>query len=243
MKQVIKKIYHYIMPERIRKARKKYVYGLEKHISRKKRFIRVWNPDSRKEAGMYPEAASLWKKWIYGNEYNNCGDFTRFYSFVLNLDQIIRDGIEGAFAELGVYRGNSASVLGYYARERRRELYLFDTFEGFDAMDIGGIDRGREEGHFSDTSMELVKKNVGDTDNVRYVKGHFPESIPDECAHKKFAFVSLDCDLYKPISEGLKYFWPRLSGGVLSFATITRQVSGKGAGVLSMNLRQRTDWL
>lgn len=28
-----------------------------------------------------------------------------------------------------------------------------------------------------------------------------------------FAFVSIDADLYKPIYEGLKYFYPRLSPG------------------------------
>jgi predicted O-methyltransferase YrrM len=34
---------------------------------------------------------------------------------------------------------------------------------------------------------------------------------------EKFAFVSLDMDLYKPTLEGLRYFYPRMSrGGIIA---------------------------
>ena len=33
----------------------------------------------------------------------------------------------------------------------------------------------------------------------------------------KFAFVSIDCDIYEPILEGLNFFWPRTVPGGMIF--------------------------
>jgi O-methyltransferase len=42
-------------------------------------------------------------------------------------------------------------------------------------------------------------------------KGYFPETAAG--IEDNFAFVSLDADLYQPMLEGLKYFYPRISKG------------------------------
>ena len=47
-------------------------------------------------------------------------------------------GVSGAFAELGVYRGDASRAIHTAAPERR--LYLFDTFDGFPAQDLAGPD-------------------------------------------------------------------------------------------------------
>jgi O-methyltransferase len=45
-------------------------------------------------------------------------------------------------------------------------------------------------------------------------QGYFPETAVD--TEEQFAFVSIDVDLYQPIYEGLKFFYPRLvKGGYL----------------------------
>lgn len=32
----------------------------------------------------------------------------------------------------------------------------------------------------------------------------------------RFAFVSIDCDIYEPVRQGLEFFWPRMQrGGVI----------------------------
>lgn len=49
-------------------------------------------------------------------------------------DRVSANGIEGALAELGTYRGDFAWQLNERFPERR--LYLFDTFDGFDERDI-----------------------------------------------------------------------------------------------------------
>ena len=46
-------------------------------------------------------------------------------------------------------------------------------------------------------------------------KGYFPETAIG-LEEERFAFVSLDTDLYKPIKAGLDFFYPRLArGGVI----------------------------
>ena len=45
----------------------------------------------------------------------------------------------------------------------------------------------------------------------------FPELATDEMRSERYAFVSIDCDLYEPIAEGLKFFWPRMVAGGMIF--------------------------
>ena len=67
-----------------------------------------------------------------------------------------------------------------------------------------------------DTSVELVLSNMAYRSNAIIRKGYFPETaigLEDE----RFAFVSLDTDLYKPIMAGLEFFYPRMTGGGVIF--------------------------
>ena len=128
--------------------------------------------------------------------------------------EIYRYGIEGSVAELGVYRGDFASLINHYFPDRK--LYLFDTFEGFDERDAE-VDRQR---NFSpavqqfDTSVEIVMSKMEHPDNCIIRKGWFPETT--EGIDDKFCFVNLDADLYQPMKAGLEFFYPRLvHGGVI----------------------------
>ena len=59
-----------------------------------------------------------------------------------------------------------------------------------------------------------MKKKLLFPDKCEIHQGYIPEST--EGIHDEFCFVSLDMDLYKPIIEGLRYFYPRLvSGGYI----------------------------
>jgi hypothetical protein len=147
---------------------------------------------------------------------NNNGDLNRLISLILNLRQIADDNVAGDFAELGVYKGNTAAVLSHFARKQGRKVFLFDTFSGFNAKDLVGIDSDQGEHDFT-TSLNLVKSVVGDMSNVEIVQGWFPESIQSDHLKISYAAVSLDCDLYEPMKAGLKYFWPRLATGGIIF--------------------------
>ena len=139
-------------------------------------------------------------------------DYCRTGTLELCAYEINSRGINGTVAEVGVYQGDFAFKLGKLFPDR--ELYLFDTFEGFDERDIE-IDKKfstAEKETFMNTSSELVLKKI-EHRNINIRKGYFPETLLEDDFDKKFAFVSLDTDLYKPIYDGLSFFYPRLSKG------------------------------
>jgi hypothetical protein len=135
------------------------------------------------------------------------------YTLILNIKQVLDENIMGDMAELGVYRGNSAAVLAFYARIYLRRVLLFDTFEGFDQRDLVGVDESKAS-EFADTSLDHVRDLVGDK-GVRFVQGRFPQSIPPDLYASQFCLAHIDCDLYEPAKAGLKFFYPRLSPGGL----------------------------
>ena len=139
-------------------------------------------------------------------------DCSRFYFFNLVIDMLYSPmEIVGDIAELGVDKGNTASVLSLAAKRLGKTIYLLDTFEGFSQKDLVGVDSARDIA-FNDTSLEFVRGFV-DGQHVRFIKGHFPESAQQLPDNLKFCLVHLDCDLYKPFSSALEFFWPRLVPG------------------------------
>lgn len=143
-------------------------------------------------------------------------DSIRFYNLWLQIERIKNDGVEGSFAELGVYKGDTTEIL--HLCDPDRMLHLFDTFEGFPSVDLKeetGIAAGYTTQHFADASVEKVRARLGDHPNVIIHKGYFPESTLS-CLDEKFALVNIDVDLYNPTKAGLEFFYPRLSdGGVM----------------------------
>ena len=174
-----------------------------------------YRPDSHRFHRGIQNDEQLIRAWMRGHTTNTAGDLARFYMLYLNIEQVLLEGVPGDFAELGVYKGNSACLLAFMARRSGRHVYLFDTFSGFDTRNFVGEDRSRMAGHFSDTSLESVRALVGD-ESVSYVRGFFPDSLAAITPPDRLAVVHLDCDLYEPMRAGLEQFYPRLSpGGVL----------------------------
>ncbi len=147
----------------------------------------------------------------------------RFAAMRLAASEIKSGNVPGSVAELGVYQGEFAARINGEFPDR--ELFLFDTFEGFSEDDLAiekekageGKNARAKAGDFGDTSLERVKAVLPCPDKAIFCVGRFPDSMekyPELCLEdKKFAFVSLDTDLYEPTYEGLKFFYPRLSPG------------------------------
>lgn len=134
----------------------------------------------------------------------------------MNLKQTL-SRCSGSVAELGVYKGQSSAVLSYYAEKFDRKMYLIDTFQGFSEQQFEeNMGEGKQKA-FKDTSLEVARAAVGNYPQNRWVVGVFPDSATDEMRADTYAFVSLDCDLYEPIKEGLKFFWPRMNVGGMIF--------------------------
>ena len=157
----------------------------------------------------------------FTGEILDIGDFRQYQdirvaSLRLIAQEIKDRNVPGELAELGVFRGDFASVINVLFPEK--ELHLFDTFEGFDEKDIQIEEQfgtpGMGQRDFSNTSMGLVKSKMMYLEKVHFHKGYFPETFPKDMP--RLAFVSLDPDLYEPVYQGLKYFYPLLnSGGVI----------------------------
>ena len=141
----------------------------------------------------------------------NNGDMARYYFFCLALDQIMKEELPGDLAEIGVYRGETATLIATIARRLGKAAWLLDTFEGFDPRDLQGIDYGQNE-QFDDTSLDSVRALVGD-DNVHFIKGYFPDTAVQMPSDLSYCLVHVDCDLYNPVRAALDYFYPRLVPG------------------------------
>jgi O-methyltransferase len=139
------------------------------------------------------------------------GDPVRSSCIALAIETIEREQIPGAFAELGVYRGNTSRLIHFTAPDRT--LYLFDTFSGFPKQDLAA----QSDGRFRDTGLDLVSQAIGDTTNVVFKEGYFPETAAG-LEHETFAFVLLDFDLYTPTRAAIEFFYPRVSAGGYVFA-------------------------
>jgi len=135
-------------------------------------------------------------------------DKVRLYTFWLVVERIKQQDIPGAFAEVGVYQGETALMLHHLDPTRR--LHLFDTFSGFPEADLVNKPSAADEVDFSDTSVDQVKSKIKGNENVLFHPGYFPDTA-SHLDEPVFALVHLDADLYQPTLAGLKYFYPRLS--------------------------------
>jgi O-methyltransferase len=130
----------------------------------------------------------------------------RYSSLALAIQRLETDGIQGAFAEIGVYRGVTSSFIHCQAPDRL--FYLFDTFEGFpeSALEVA------EDKRFKNTSQETVSALLGDVRNIRFRKGMFLDTA-EGLEEEKFALIMLDVDLYKSALDVFHFFYPRLVRG------------------------------
>lgn len=141
-------------------------------------------------------------------------DYVRMKCFELAVKEIRKRNLDGAVAELGVYKGEFAQYINYAFPEKK--CYLFDTFSGFDAEEFlkeiknGNCSQNFAEA-FKDTNVESVIGKMTNLENVIIKQGYFPESLNG--LEEKFVFVSIDVDFEDSIYAGLQYFWPRLEKG------------------------------
>ena len=135
-------------------------------------------------------------------------DLDNDYVRLATLELLCRrlEGVPGATAELGVYRGFFARCINQLLPERK--LYLFDSFEGFAEDTKASV--SFQAAH-QNTAIDKVLSIMPHPEMITVKPGFFPESL--DGLEENFCLVSLDVDFYQTTLDGLRYFWPRLETG------------------------------
>jgi len=125
----------------------------------------------------------------------------------------------GCVVEAGCYKGGSTAKFSIAAKLARRELVVFDSFEGIPrhAEDHGKNIFGKPvtfaEGEYTG-SLDEVTRNVGTYGEVgacRFIKGWFKDTLPG--FQEAIAAIYLDVDLAESTRTCLKYLYPLLQPG------------------------------
>lgn len=150
--------------------------------------------------------------------FQNCddADYVRRLTLAYASKILHKYQVKGDCAELGVFRGDFARLINEAFPEST--LYLFDTFEGFDDRDVaadGQFNLSVESStalyeKLKDTSVQTVLDKMPFPEKCVVRKGYFPDTAEGMPEDARFAFVSIDADLYTPILKGLEYFYPRM---------------------------------
>ncbi len=181
------------------------------------------------ETDSFDETKLIGKGEFLSAEYTR--DYYRYRTFEFVADELIHEGIEGCVAEFGVFRGTFSALIN--AKFPNRELYMFDTFEGFESDEAEkekNLGRSDDEFDFlhKQTNENIVLESLPYPEHCHICKGFFPASIPDECMPLRYAFVSIDVDFEDSIYAGLEFFYPRLSDGGAIFLHDYNSLNLKG---------------
>jgi hypothetical protein len=187
----------------------------DRELSYTKELAVAFQPGAFTDFGQHPEFHEAFSRFTREDAYRGM-DIVRIWSLLLNAKYAL-SRCDGALAELGVYKGQCSAFLSLFAERFDRKMYLLDTFEGFNESQF---EKDMGEGQiaaFKDTSLEDAQRVVGDYSGNRWIVGMFPDSVTDEMRAETYAVVSIDCDIYQPILDGLEFFWPRLANNGVIF--------------------------
>jgi hypothetical protein len=164
---------------------------------------------------------------------------TRFLARDLIFRKVM--GVHGSIIECGVYSGQGllswAQLSSIYepVSGATREVFGFDTFEGFPSIDPADSDNASNISHqvgdlsvpdaYDDIkqAVQLFDKNrfMAQFPKVHVIKGDFLETADQflrDYPHVIPALLYLDFDLYAPTKKALEVFSPRMPrGSIIAF--------------------------
>lgn len=124
--------------------------------------------------------------------------------------------IPGDIAEVGCFEGGNM-LLGLKSGliPDEKNVYLFDSFEGFPTLSVFDPAHLKSGDYKPEKSLEYIKSCFNAFKNVNIVPGYVPETFSKIPHDNKYSLIFFDCDLYQPCLDTLNYFWPKLSSGGL----------------------------
>lgn len=119
--------------------------------------------------------------------------------------------VPGDLIECGTWKGVSAANLSLVCKIVGRKLWVYDSFEGLPAGEVGDREaKHYNKGDFCGT-LEEVKLNIkryGAIECCEFVKGWFSDTLPDLDRPVLLAFI--DVDLEASLETCVRYIWPNL---------------------------------
>jgi O-methyltransferase len=158
----------------------------------------------------------------------------RLYDITLSVKYLNDSGIEGAFVEVGVWRGGAVAMMALSDETQSREIWGFDTFSGHnpppdDEFDIRG--HSMRDRYFQEvgSSGSWAKADYEETvDFLRLLergeskfqirKGDIKNSIQENLnSIGKISFLRIDVDWYRESLISLELLFPNLQvGGIVT---------------------------
>jgi O-methyltransferase len=170
-----------------------------------------------------PDLPTPWQETIQRTAPYTLVSPERMAALIQAVEHVVACDVPGAIVECGVLRGGSsmAAALTLDRLGARRELYLFDTFEGMPApgpLDLeytGKLSTYQEVGAGMSEVVRSLRSVGINMEHVHMIKGMVEETVPTE-APDEIAVLRLDTDWYESTRHELEHLYPRLSpGGVL----------------------------
>jgi Macrocin-O-methyltransferase (TylF) len=132
----------------------------------------------------------------------------------------------GIIIECGSYKGGSSSNLSLVCSLCKRELHIFDSFEGLpepeDYDKSHPVLKSEENQVYKKGdwagSLEEVKNNIkkyGKMEVCSFHKGYFKDTLPH--FNEKSVFIFLDVDLRESLEQCIKYLWNNLQDNCCLF--------------------------
>lgn len=162
----------------------------------------------------------------------------RLLSVIDSVRYCTARGIEGAFAECGVWRGGSVLAMILTLQQLgvdERDVHLFDTFEGMTeptgadtspyhppASEMWAAEQGRPwrflfdgETNSEAAVREVIASSGYPAERVHFSAGPVEHTLP-AAAPERIALLRLDTDWYESTRHELEHLYPRVQrGGVL----------------------------
>ena len=139
-----------------------------------------------------------------------------------NMMKFLRiNGVEGDYAEFGVYKGGtliSAYHIARFSGIKNMVFFAYDSFEGLPQPKKSDNLFIWKKGDFN-FSLENVKRNLKRSsvslEKFKFIKGFYEKSLKNEHGIKKLAAVHIDCDYYESTVLVLEYIKKYLQTGTV----------------------------
>lgn len=155
--------------------------------------------------------------------YTMCSN-PRLRSLYQGVRYVLQENIDGDLVECGCARGGSAALIALTLRRygSRRQVWLFDTFEGLPAptsqdpdYEIAKLITGEFVGTLQE--VEALFQRLEIAEDARFVRGLFQNTLPATDI-PKIALLHIDGDWYESVKACLENLYDKVSpGGIIQF--------------------------